>query len=162
MYVEANTESNTAWKISHRFSEFDALHSALKSHAIGAQLPPLPPKTFFNSADVIASRRPQLDLFLAAICKRPALLSHGCVRAFLNLMVQPGGNVRHLNIDHIAVWVHPSPSPVARLLLVHGLGEHSGVYVSQFIRDMVASNVEVVRFDLRGPFCNNFSLSLMS
>ena len=67
--------------------------------------------------------------------------------------VQPGGNVRHLSIDHVAgsfsrafshtithvrspqlsssfsfcsaaVWVHPAPSPTARLLLLHGLGEH--------------------------------------
>ena len=67
--------------------------------------------------------------------------------------VQPGGNVRHLSIDHVAgsfsrafshaithlrspqpsssfsfysaaVWVHPASSPTARLLLLHGLGEH--------------------------------------
>ena len=95
---------------------------------MGAELPPLPPKSLFNPADVIAARRPQLDAFLSAICKKPALLSHGCVRAFLNLKVQPGGNVRHLNIDHLAVWVHPAPSPIARLVIVHGLGEHSGRY----------------------------------
>jgi hypothetical protein len=91
MYVEANSASTVAWKISRRFREFDALSSALRTHASGADLPALPPKTFFNSPSVIASRRPELDAFLAAICKKPALLSHGCVRAFLNLKVQ----VRH-------------------------------------------------------------------
>ena len=149
--MEANSTSSTAWKVSRRFLEFDALSSALRTHALCADLPPLPSKALFNSADTIAARRPQLDAFLSAICKKPALLSHGCVRAFLNLKVQPGGNVQHLNIEHIAVWVHPAPSPVARVMLVHGLGEHSGLfYTSSLIPDMIAANVEVVRFDLRG------------
>ena len=79
------------------------------------------------------------------------MLSHGCVRAFLNLKVQPGGSTRHLNIEHVAVWVHATPSPaVARLLLVHGLGEHSGCYLNHLIPSLLANNVEVVRFDLRG------------
>jgi alpha-beta hydrolase superfamily lysophospholipase len=82
---------------------------------------------------------------------------------------QPVGDVLHLNIAHIAVWVHHAPAPVARLMLVHGLGEHrfpcrnsihniqpliiddSGLfYPAHFIPDMIAANVEVVRFDLRG------------
>lgn len=151
MFVESNSESTAAWKVSRRFREFDALSAALRTHASCADLPLLPPKTMFNSSDVIAARRPQLDAFLSAICRKPALLSHGCVRAFLNLKVKPDGNVRHFNIEQIAVWVHHTPSPaVARLMLVHGLGEHSGVYTDHFIPAMTAANVEVVRFDLRG------------
>jgi hypothetical protein len=69
MYVEANSESTTAWKVSRRFREFDSLSAALRTHASCADLPLLPPKTLFNSSDVIAARRPQLDAFLSAICR---------------------------------------------------------------------------------------------
>jgi hypothetical protein len=97
MYVEASAPFATAWKISRRFREFDALSSALRTHASGANLPPLPSKTLFNSPDVIAARRPQLDALLSAVCKQPSLLSHGCVRAFLNLKVQVWGLVLGVN-----------------------------------------------------------------
>lgn len=52
-------------------------------------------------------------------------------------------------IGQIAVWLEPTPSPQARVLLVHGLGEHSERH-RPTINHLVQHGIEVVRFDLRG------------
>lgn len=53
------------------------------------------------------------------------------------------------NVGSLAVWKHSVELPKARLLLVHGLGEHSARH-SNTIDFLVKSGFEVVRFDLRG------------
>jgi len=56
-----------------------------------------------------------------------------------------------LALGPLAVWRH-SPenrSPLARILLIHGLSEHSGRHQNT-IRFLTAQGYEVIRFDLRG------------
>ncbi len=54
-------------------------------------------------------------------------------------------------VKHLAIWHHPAKSgePVARLLIVHGLGEHSARHMNT-VNYLTAKGYEVVRFDLRG------------
>ncbi len=53
-------------------------------------------------------------------------------------------------LGHLAVWRHPAETtPVARLILVHGISEHSGRHLGT-IRALNAIGIEVVRFDMRG------------
>lgn len=55
-----------------------------------------------------------------------------------------------ITVGALAVWKHsPSGSPRARVLLIHGIGEHSARHLNtiQFLNE---NGYEVVRFDLRG------------
>lgn len=52
-------------------------------------------------------------------------------------------------VGSLAVWKHSIESPKARLLLIHGLSEHSGRHCHT-IEFLVKSGIEVIRFDLRG------------
>lgn len=53
-------------------------------------------------------------------------------------------------VRHLALWHHtPSTTPVGRVLLIHGLGEHSGRHTNS-VEFLVREGFEVVRFDLRG------------
>lgn len=55
-----------------------------------------------------------------------------------------------ISLGHLAAWRHaPSGNPRARVLLIHGLGEHSARHINT-IEYLVSHGVEVVRFDLRG------------
>ncbi|MFM8315466.1 MAG: lysophospholipase [Deltaproteobacteria bacterium] len=53
------------------------------------------------------------------------------------------------HVGSLAVWKHSIETPKARLLLVHGLSEHSGRHFHT-IDFLVRSGIEVIRFDLRG------------
>jgi acylglycerol lipase len=54
-------------------------------------------------------------------------------------------------LDALAVWRHPAATtkPKARILLIHGISEHSGRH-GNTIGYLMANGYEVVRFDLRG------------
>lgn len=55
-----------------------------------------------------------------------------------------------ISLGKLALWQHPSSHPPqARVLLVHGIGEHSGRHINT-IQFLTANGIEVVRFDLRG------------
>ena len=56
-----------------------------------------------------------------------------------------------INLGHLAVWNHPvvSGAPKARVLLIHGIGEHSGRHKNT-CNTLTSNGYEVVRFDLRG------------
>jgi alpha-beta hydrolase superfamily lysophospholipase len=52
--------------------------------------------------------------------------------------------------DRLACWRHPARGTAwAQVLLVHGMGEHSGRHLNLTER-LVAAGADVVRFDLRG------------
>lgn len=54
------------------------------------------------------------------------------------------------SVGNLAVWHHPTAGrPIARVLLVHGISEHSGRHLPT-VQALVAKNIEVVRLDLRG------------
>ena len=58
--------------------------------------------------------------------------------------------VKEFRIDGLCGWQHiTSRDALARVLLVHGLGEHSGRHVNT-ITQLVRHGYECVRFDLRG------------
>ena len=54
-------------------------------------------------------------------------------------------------VGPLAVWTHvpKKEHPKARVLLIHGLSEHSGRHLNT-IQHLIGSGIEVVRFDLRG------------
>ena len=53
-------------------------------------------------------------------------------------------------IDNLIAWVHrTSGKPQARVLMIHGLGEHSARHLAT-AETFLKNNIEVVRFDLRG------------
>ena len=56
-----------------------------------------------------------------------------------------------LSLGHLAVWRHTPAqgTPKARVLLIHGICEHSGRHMPT-VQALNATGVEVVRFDLRG------------
>lgn len=55
-----------------------------------------------------------------------------------------------LHLGPLAVWHHTSPAPPsARVLLIHGISEHSGRHLNT-VRALENAGVETVRFDLRG------------
>lgn len=54
-----------------------------------------------------------------------------------------------INLNSLAVWQHPSPNPRARVLIIHGLSEHSERHINT-IEWLNQNQIEVVRFDLRG------------
>jgi len=51
----------------------------------------------------------------------------------------------------LAAWHHTCPSgkPRARVLLIHGISEHSGRHLNT-VKALTSRDIEVVRFDLRG------------
>lgn len=53
------------------------------------------------------------------------------------------------SVGSLAVWKHSPNVPKARLLLIHGLSEHSARHINT-VEFLVNSGIEVVRFDLRG------------
>lgn len=55
------------------------------------------------------------------------------------------------SLRNLAVWRHRAgqPSPLGRVLLVHGIGEHSGRHLNT-VAALTGAGFEVVRFDLRG------------
>ena len=55
----------------------------------------------------------------------------------------------HIPVGRLAVWQHRVDSPKARVLIIHGLSEHSGRHLNT-VRYLNSLNFEVVRFDLRG------------
>lgn len=55
-----------------------------------------------------------------------------------------------ITLHHLAVWRHsPKGKPTARVILIHGISEHSGRHLNT-IEALLESGCEVVRFDLRG------------
>lgn len=54
-----------------------------------------------------------------------------------------------INLDSLAVWQHSVTHPRARVLLIHGLSEHSGRHLNT-VTWLNHHEIEVVRFDLRG------------
>ncbi len=52
-------------------------------------------------------------------------------------------------LGHLAVWQHKVEKPRARVLMVHGISEHSGRHHNTF-EFMARQNIEVIRFDMRG------------
>lgn len=58
--------------------------------------------------------------------------------------------MQHISLGQLAVWVHsPKIEPLARVLLIHGLSEHSARHLNT-VNALVEMGYEVVRFDLRG------------
>ena len=57
------------------------------------------------------------------------------------------------HIGHLAIWIHPpklTSNPKLRILLVHGLGEHSARHTTTINYLTHKLPIEVIRFDLRG------------
>jgi alpha-beta hydrolase superfamily lysophospholipase len=54
-----------------------------------------------------------------------------------------------ITLGSLAVWNHSVPNPKARVLIIHGLSEHSGRHLNT-VRGLNESGIDVVRFDLRG------------
>jgi acylglycerol lipase len=54
-----------------------------------------------------------------------------------------------VSLGSLAVWSHTVPQPKARVLLIHGLSEHSGRHMNT-VHWLNQNAFEVVRFDLRG------------
>jgi alpha-beta hydrolase superfamily lysophospholipase len=55
-----------------------------------------------------------------------------------------------ISIGLVSAWVHSPAKPASiRMLLIHGMGEHSGRHQNT-IEFLVGKGIEVVRFDLRG------------
>ena len=53
-------------------------------------------------------------------------------------------------VGQLAVWVHtPESQPIGRVLLIHGLSEHSARHLNT-IKALNKMGYEVIRFDLRG------------
>jgi len=61
-------------------------------------------------------------------------------------MASPGNS---FDIKHLKGWHHPVTSPKARVLLIHGISEHSGRHLGT-VAALNQAQIEVVRFDLRG------------
>lgn len=56
----------------------------------------------------------------------------------------------YINVGRLAVWHHPTPRAAkARILLIHGICEHSGRHLGT-VEALNQFDYEVVRFDLRG------------
>lgn len=54
------------------------------------------------------------------------------------------------HIGQLSAWQHvPTGEPLCRILLIHGISEHSGRH-RKTVDFLVRSGIEVVRFDLRG------------
>ncbi len=65
-------------------------------------------------------------------------------------MKTPTGNTETLSIGPLAAWLHePTKKAHCRLLLIHGLGEHSARHLNT-VNFLNSLGVEVIRFDLRG------------
>ena len=55
-----------------------------------------------------------------------------------------------ITLDHLAVWQHtPKKKPKARVLIIHGISEHSGRHLNT-VDALNANGYEAIRFDLRG------------
>lgn len=54
-----------------------------------------------------------------------------------------------ISLGHLAVWQEKTDAPKARVLLIHGLSEHSGRHANTY-EYLKSKGFEVVRFDLRG------------
>jgi alpha-beta hydrolase superfamily lysophospholipase len=54
-----------------------------------------------------------------------------------------------VRIQGLICWIHSCPTPKGRVVIVHGLGEHSGRH-SHTIEALNSASFEVIRFDLRG------------
>ncbi len=54
-----------------------------------------------------------------------------------------------ITLESLAVWNHTISNPRARVLIIHGLSEHSGRHINT-IEWLNQNQIEVIRFDLRG------------
>lgn len=54
-----------------------------------------------------------------------------------------------IRVKNLAAWHHKSENSIARVILVHGISEHSGRHLNT-VKALTDNQVEVVRFDLRG------------
>ena len=54
-----------------------------------------------------------------------------------------------ITLGLLTVWNHSVPEARARVLLIHGLSEHSGRHLNT-INWLNENRIDVVRFDLRG------------
>ncbi len=67
-------------------------------------------------------------------------------------------------VGRLAVWHHRVEKPRARVLLIHGISEHSARH-RHTVKFLTVQNIEVVRFDMRGAgrsggkrqWCDHFS-----
>ncbi len=58
--------------------------------------------------------------------------------------------MQSIPVGQLAVWVHPAErEPLGRVLLIHGLSEHSARHLNT-VNALTKMGYEVVRFDLRG------------
>ncbi|MBI3295171.1 MAG: lysophospholipase [Deltaproteobacteria bacterium] len=55
----------------------------------------------------------------------------------------------YFNVGKLAVWHHETARPKGRIILTHGICEHSGRHLNT-VNAFTAAGYEVVRFDLRG------------
>jgi len=81
--------ADVPWLVNHRYSEFETLHTKIKSllevisKSSGAPLPKLPGKSLFGGAKVVEERRVGLVLYLKQLFSGfPALLEDTAVDAF--------------------------------------------------------------------------------
>lgn len=63
-------------------------------------------------------------------------------------MSSPTAGVK-THLEHLVTWFHAVENPRARVIIVHGVGEHSGRHLNT-VRNLNAQGIEVTRFDLRG------------
>jgi len=54
-----------------------------------------------------------------------------------------------ITLESLAVWHHPTTEARARVLIIHGLSEHSARHLNT-IQWLNQNQIEIVRFDLRG------------
>lgn len=52
-------------------------------------------------------------------------------------------------LGQLALWRHPVAQPRARVLMLHGIREHSGRHLNT-VQFLTSKNFEVIRFDFRG------------
>jgi alpha-beta hydrolase superfamily lysophospholipase len=57
--------------------------------------------------------------------------------------------MQKIEIAHLAAWQHTVSNPKARVLIVHGISEHSNRHQNT-IQALLKNDIEVIRFDLRG------------
>lgn len=57
--------------------------------------------------------------------------------------------IEPITLGSLAVWQHPISNPKARVLVIHGLNEHSGRHLHT-INWLNQNQFDVIRFDLRG------------
>lgn len=96
--AEDGKTQTSGWLVTRRFSEFVALHSAVKDRVPGVKYLDLPQKRLVTSLSnsLLQQRKQGLAKYLQALIKVPGALANRDVRAFLSQqnisLLQPSGN----------------------------------------------------------------------